>query len=343
MNIVRLLTLSAASVGVAIAAGMMFQPDPDQTTAPELAAETTAPTEPAEAEATLAGGLAGSSSLTGMIGRAGRTAAAPGVDTEPAALDEPVAVLANMTEITPEDPSETAGLTEADMAELLAEASACAIWVVVTPEPAAMLDLSVYAPCDADAPVTISHGPMRLTGTVGPDGLLAMVMPALAPQAEVSVGFADGRSQSDITEVPDFGMFPRVIVQWDGAPVLDLHAYAGGARWGEPGHVTTGGPVSATSGFVSAMGGPGGEQVRVYTYPAGIAPESGLILLEAEVAITEASCGRVLDTTVHLLNDDMPISRREIRVDMPGCDAPGGFVLLPDLLPVSHSATSALN
>jgi hypothetical protein len=227
--------------------------------------------------------------------------------------------------------------------DLLAEADACAAWLVVTPEPAAMLDLSLFAPCNAGETVTISHGPLRLDNAVGPDGRLVMALPALSAVAEVTLTLGDGRAVTDMTDVPDFGMFPRVIVQWDGPQVLDLHAYAGGATWGEPGHVQAGGPVSAVSGFVTALPTRSEAQARIYTFPAGISPQDGLILLEGEVAVTEASCGRRFEARVQLVRDDAPVSRRDIRVDMPACDMPDGFVLLPDLLPESLPGLAALN
>ncbi len=41
--------------------------------------------------------------------------------------------------------------------QLQAELNACAVWLVVTPAANAMLETSVYAPCDAGEQVTLSH------------------------------------------------------------------------------------------------------------------------------------------------------------------------------------------
>lgn len=345
MNLVRLFTLSAASIGLAIAAGTMFQPEPDDGAASAQAMVD----QPAPEAMVVAAGAR--TPLTGSLASLSGPREAADMDRvaeQDAPLPRPLPgdgkddlpILANLTEIEPD--SETS-LSDSEMAELLAEASACAVWVVVTAEPAAMLDLSLYAPCDAGGAVIISHGPMRLSATVGLEGLVAMSLPALSPQAEVSVSFADGRIESDMTDVPDFGMFPRVIVQWDGPAALDLHAYAGGARWGEAGHVQAGGAISAAAGFVSVLSSDDEAQVRIYTFPAGIQPESGLILLEAEVAITADSCGRPLDAQIHLVRDDLPVARHNLRVDMPACDTLGGFVLLPDMIPHTGTEMSAMN
>jgi hypothetical protein len=346
----RLFTIVAGSVGLAIAAGTLFQPDPNGAPDPRVANPAPETTSPGP---TLAGGVP---SLVTVMGRT-----APTPDTAPETAPETAAtsqvpgssqppLVAAVTEFQDEADA-TPGLPVLatgsgpvpDVAELLAEADACAAWLVVTPEPAAMLDLSLFAPCNAGETVTIAHGPLRLDSAVGPDGRVVMALPALSAVAEVTLTLGDGRVVTDRTDVPDFGMFPRVVVQWDGPQVLDLHAYVGGATWGEPGHVQAGGPVSAVSGFVTALPTRSEAQARIYTFPAGVSPQDGLILLEGEVAVTEASCGRTFEARVQLVRDDAPISRRDIRVDMPACDMPDGFVLLPDLLPESLPGLAALN
>lgn len=328
MQPVRLFTIVAGSVGLAIAAGTLFQPDP---AAPSDAETAHAMPEEVPTAPTLAGGVP---SLGGLIGPSAR-----GPDPDDKGT-EPVPMIASVTEIETGRPEP--GLVDGSD-PVLAGTTDCAVQVAVTPEPAAMLQISLVAPCDAGESVTIGHGPLTLAGAFGADGRLSMTVPALAAQAEVTVAFLDGRTATQGASVPDFGMFARVIVQWNGPDILDLHAYAGGAGWGEPGHVTAGGPVSAVTGFVTAIATQAETQTRIYTYPAGTAPQHGLILLEAEMAITTQSCGRPFDVRVRMVRDDDPVSLRDIRIDMPSCDMPEGFVLLPDLLPEDLPVVATLN
>ena len=109
------------------------------------------------------------------------------------------------------------------------------------------------------------------------------------------------------------------------------------------GHARAGGPVSARGGFITALGSDGASQTRVYTYPAGLAPYSAQIAVEAEIAITPASCGRSLQARVHMIRTEAPVGLRGIEVQMPACGTPGGFVLLHDLLPGDPLDFAALN
>jgi len=231
--------------------------------------------------------------------------------------------------------------TETDSASVTGQA--CDPAIRIAAGPAAMLTVQLSAPCDPGKTVTLAHGPISLTEQLGPDGQLTMNLPALAPEAEVTAALADGRRMSATAEVPDFQDFARLVVDWTGPFDLDLHAYVGDAAWGDTGHARAGGPVSARGGFITALGSDGASQTRVYTYPAGLAPYSAQIAVEAEIAITPASCGRSLQARVHMIRTEAPVGLRGIEVQMPACGTPGGFVLLHDLLPGDPLDFAALN
>jgi len=229
-------------------------------------------------------------------------------------------------------------LEEADPA-LRAELDACAIWLVVTPAPGAMLDASVYAPCDAGAAVTLTHAGLTFDTRLGGDGQLMVQIPALTEDAGVALGFADGRLQEDRTLVPDLAMLERVVLQWQSPALLLLHAYEFGAGYGDAGHVHAGAPRAAgvaDQGFVTVLGDPsveGAHLAQVYSYPRGENPRDGRVALEIEAPITDASCGRSLTATSIELHGTTSAQVRQIRLDMPECDGNGGFVVLPGVLP----------
>lgn len=224
-------------------------------------------------------------------------------------------------------------------AELQAELNACAVWLVVTPTEGAILETSVYAPCDRDARVTLSHAGLSFDTVIGSDGQLMAFIPALREEAEVTLSFDDGRAQSDSTLVPDLGTIERVALHWQGPATLSLHAYEFGAQYGQPGHVHAGTPPAAEAtarGHVIALGDAtlaGSRLAQVYSFPRGTSPQQGQVTLEIEVPVTEASCGSALEVDTIEVHGATTAQLRRIQLDMPPCDGNGGYLVLPGILP----------
>ncbi|MCA2011505.1 hypothetical protein LCM17_08430 [Cereibacter sphaeroides] len=249
----------------------------------------------------------------------------PPVATAPLPLDTP-----RSTDLTSDTPLDS---------DLRAELEACAVWLVVTPAPGAMLETSVYAPCDSNAVVHLDHAGLQFDAQLGADGQLLAQIPALTSDAEVTLSFIDGRSQSDRTTVPDLSAMERVVLQWAAPVALELNAYEFGADWGDAGHVSSRQPHQpgiAGQGFLTALGDPaiaGGTQAQVYSYPRGETPQTGRVSLEIEVPVTDASCGKALSANTIELHGDGAAQIRTLRLDMPDCDGAGGYVVLPGVLP----------
>lgn len=223
--------------------------------------------------------------------------------------------------------------------ELQAELAACAVWLVVTPAPGAMLETSVYAPCDGGAPVTLTHAGLSVDLRLAADGQLLAQIPALTDQATVTLRFADGREQSDQTQVPDLGAIERVVLQWQAPAQLQLNAYEFGAHYGDAGHVYAGRPRAAgvdDQGFLTVLGDPTIERAhlaQIYSYPRGESPRTGSVALEIEVPVTDATCGHPLVADTIELHGTASAQVRQIRLDMPDCDGNGGYLVLPGVLP----------
>tara|TARA_R110002073_G_scaffold274570_1_gene438052 strand:+ start:22637 stop:23920 length:1284 start_codon:yes stop_codon:yes gene_type:complete len=224
-------------------------------------------------------------------------------------------------------------------AEMQAELSACAVWLVVTPSVGGMLDASVYAPCDRDAQVQISHAGLTFDTRIGEDGQLVQMVPALAVDATITLTFADGRTQSDTTLVSDLGSLDRVALQWESPATLQLHAYEFGAQYGEPGHIFAGNPLAPGEqgyGFMTVLGDPaipGGRMAQVYSYPSGQSARTGSVSLEIEAPVTDQSCGRPIEAQSIELQANGLAQTRTINLDMPACDGAGGYVVIPGVLP----------
>ncbi|WP_417627793.1 hypothetical protein [Pararhodobacter aggregans] len=223
--------------------------------------------------------------------------------------------------------------------QLQAELAACAVWLVVTPAPGAMLETSVYAPCDRDAVVTLSHAGLSFDTHLSADGQLLAQIPALTEVAQVTIRFADGREQSDETPVADLATVERVALQWQAPAEMRLNAYEFGAGYGDAGHVYDLNPRTAgvtDQGFLTVLGDPGiigSHLAQIYSYPRGETPRSGRVALEIEVPITDATCGRALSADTIELHGTAAAQIRQIRLDMPVCDGQGGFLVLPGVLP----------
>lgn len=236
-------------------------------------------------------------------------------------------------------------MTQADMSTvpldetLEAELNACAVWLVVTPAAGAMLDASVYAPCDRQANVEISHAGLTFDARLGDDGQLLTQIPALAAEGVVEIRFADGRVSTDQTPVTGLADIDRVALQWNAPISVALHAYEFGAQFGEPGHIHAGNPQAPgaqSRGFLTLLGNvdqPGARLAQVYSYPRGTSPRTGQVSLEIEVPVTDASCGQSLQAHAFELYGGAGGQVRAINLEMPACDNAGGYVVLPGVLP----------
>lgn len=357
MNRVRIIALIAATVGVAVAAGTFFQSDPSPRTGVTTGAAGSGaiPAPPAvpiteepralAANPEPATGVLAASLLPGAVATADmNTPAAPAADSNRASMSlvPDTAPLNQLPALAPA-PVLTAEATQAPVLEpddaLLAEIDSCAIWLVVTPAPGALLEASVFAPCDGDARIGIEHAGLGFDTRLGSDGQLMAILPAMQADATVTVRFADGRSADDLTDVPDFDLYDRLAAHWQGPGVIELNAYEFGAGFGGTGHVhmgSPGRPGMPARGFMTTLGDGSLDQPRlaqVYTFPSGISAAAGEIALELEAHISAISCGMPLDVNLTQVIAGHAPETRPVRFDMPECDGQGGFLVLKNLLP----------
>ncbi len=222
----------------------------------------------------------------------------------------------------------------------LAAIEECQIWLVVTPESQAMLDLSLYAPCDGGARVEISHEGLRFSQRLGDDGQLMLALPALAESASVTATLPDGRSAEDRAEIADIALTDRLLLVWQGADALALNAHVGGAAHGEDGHVHPAQPGSAADGaqhgFVTLLGDPALDDAalaQIYTFPARMGADSGHVELAVEAAITAESCGQRISAESRLVRAGQPATPRRLSLTIPACDGFEGFLAIDGLIP----------
>ncbi|ULB11086.1 hypothetical protein ORIO_14395 [Cereibacter azotoformans] len=209
--------------------------------------------------------------------------------------------------------------------------AACLTGLTLAAEPAAMLALTITAPCRADERVVLRHGGLAVTGRLSSAGHLSTHLPALDTQGRVAVLFADGSQAEAAQPIPEAAAVHRFGVQWLGAHGIEVHAFNGPVQHGGPGHVSAVDPgrTSGRGGFLSLLGEaevPLPMLAEIYTFP--IADPRATVQLEAEVRAS--TCGRALLAEV-VESVGGRTSVTELTLDMPACDGVGGHIVLKNL------------
>ncbi len=207
---------------------------------------------------------------------------------------------------------------------------------------AAMVGLTLNAPCHSNARVVIRHSGLAVTAVTSDSGMMTAAIPAMAQAAHFSVVLADGAlAEADIA-VPALAGFDRLAVQWQGDDAFQLHAFEFGADYGDAGHVSAGRPRTpgfakqATGGFLSLLGD---DTVllpmlaEVYTFPSGRSQRQGVVRLSIEAEVSAATCGRDMLGETLEAHAGLPVKIVDLMLAMPGCDTIGDFVVLKNLLP----------
>ena len=220
-------------------------------------------------------------------------------------------------------------------------ANDCPVTLTAEPAAAAMVTLTLDAPCYAEDRVAFHHEGMVFSELTDAEGALTLSVPALAEYAIFVAVFQDGEGASAEAEVSSLAFYDRSVVQWQGETGLELHALEYGANYDDSGHVWAETPrdVSVAArgegGFLTVLGNadlPQARLAQVYSFPLGIARQAGTIDLSVEAQVTEANCGREITAQVIHVSEGAFGSFHDLNVTMPACDAAGDYLLLKNLL-----------
>ncbi|PWE33534.1 hypothetical protein DDZ14_04915 [Maritimibacter sp. 55A14] len=207
--------------------------------------------------------------------------------------------------------------------------------------PGAMVSLSLDAPCQARQRVTIRHGGLEFDTRTSAYGGLSLMVPALERQAAYSVYFGDGQSASATVTVPDGDDVDRVVLQWQGAVDLDLHALEFGAAEGSNGHVRPGAgrsPLHALrvgGGFLTELGDPGLDRPRlaeIYSLPHGTRTPEGAVRLMVAARSSAQSCGEPVEALTLRRTSGTVTERLAVSFRMPPCGEATQTLLLKNAL-----------
>ena len=351
MNLFRSTAAVIATLGVALAAGNLFQPG----SAPESASDHPFENDSASLAVPFSDAADTDFALPlpaaddKMVATVTEVPAPITLSARPGNSLAEMRRLARLTRQLPEPPqwlravgsaAEVATAAHATQPDPLAANAACEIWLVITTAPQAMLDLSLYAPCDGGARVEIHHDALHFSQTLTDDGQMMLALPALAAEARVTVTLPDGRRVADATDVPEIALTDRLLLGWQGGNALSLSAHVGGAVHGDDGHIHPAQPGSAGNGvqhgFLTLLGDPALDDAalaQIFTFPAGLGADSGHVDLAVEAAISPESCGQRISAETHLVRGGHVASPRRLTLTMPECDGFEGFLVIDGLIP----------
>lgn len=207
----------------------------------------------------------------------------------------------------------------------------CPLMAQAIVQPAALLSVTLEAPCHAGERVVLRHSGLAVTAQISAKGFAQVTLPALTVNAEVEALLATGARLRAQAMVPEVANLRRFAVQWQASDAFQLHAFAPGAGYGDPGHYSaafTGRPGQGPSVLLlgdSTTALP--LLAEVFTFDR---EESAEIVLES--AVTEATCGRDLLAET-ILAEQGQVTVAELTLAMPECDALGDIVVLRNLAP----------
>jgi len=205
---------------------------------------------------------------------------------------------------------------------------------------AAMVEITLSAPCYADTAFTVHHQGMMFSSQTDSTGAAALVIPALAEVAVTIAAFENGEGAVATSVVPDFADYDRAVLQWEGNSALMLSAYEDGANFGEQGHITATNPgnlerlQAAEGGFLMRLGEPvAGKTMmaEVYSFPSTMAGGSTDVILVAEVGITAGNCGKDINAQSLQVAPNGSTTALDLTMTMPDCDAVGDFLILQNM------------
>lgn len=217
----------------------------------------------------------------------------------------------------------------------------CEIAAQATAVAAAMVDLSMQAPCFPNERITVHHNGMIFTETTNASGNLDLTLPALSKESVFIMAFPNGEGAVAQAVVEELDNFDRVVLQWKGNTGFQIHAREFGADYGSDGHIWDGKPgdlaaaVTGFSGMLTRHGDMNAAEpllAEVYTYPKTASLKTGNIALSVETEVTEANCGLEVEAQSLEIQPDGQIKTQNLTLPVPACDATGSFLVLNNLL-----------
>ncbi|MEM9437435.1 MAG: hypothetical protein AAGA15_10375 [Pseudomonadota bacterium] len=226
--------------------------------------------------------------------------------------------------------------------EALAEEVSCEPSMTARVLDAALVELTVAAPCADQMDFTMHHEGMMFSGRTSPAGEATIIAPALSTSAVYIAAFEQGLGAVAEAEVPALAQYDRVVLQWSGEGGFEIHAMEYGANYGEPGHVWQDAPRTASiaatgaGGFLITLGDGRVDAPRfaqVYTFPSSTAPKPAKVALSVEAEVTPSNCATDVEAqTLERHASGGSVKIVDLTLAVPECEAVGDFLVLKNIL-----------
>lgn len=208
-------------------------------------------------------------------------------------------------------------------------AEACPIDLALDEGMGGMISVDLMAPCHKGERVVLRHAGLAVTFRLDDKGTLAQDLPALLPDAQIEIGFADGNTVEGNLRVDEAATLRRFGVQWQGAEAFVVHGFENGADFGQPGHVSPAQPGGIGGGVLAVLGDATVDLpllAQIYTYPLAGTPVEVLV----EAAVTPQTCGQdLLGEVIAVEAGEVAVT--ELTLAMPECSGVGDFLVLKNL------------
>jgi hypothetical protein len=238
------------------------------------------------------------------------------------------------------DPVPVAPLADPEPDMALAEPE-CGVALGAVALPAALVELTLSAPCAPSAQAHIHHQGMVFTVATDAAGEAQLTVPALAEAAVFMVDIGPDGGAVAVVTVPDMTDYDRAVLQWQGSVGPEIHALEFGAAHGEAGHVWHGAPRAADmalageGGFLMRLGDGAGlnpQMAEVYTFPSAGTRTSGQVVFSVETPVTDETCGRDLAAQTIQVSPGAEPFAFDLTLAVPDCDFTGEILVLRDMI-----------
>ena len=206
--------------------------------------------------------------------------------------------------------------------------------------PAAIVELTIAAPCFDDASFVVMHEALKFSAVTDGDGNAVVTVPALVTKASFSVSFENVLQASTEIFVPELRQYDRAVLQCASVDNMRLHALEGGAQIGDAGHVWSASIHTAEDtraglhGFVLYLGETEADilyQAEVYTFPAGLMNRDGGVDLLVGIGVREENCAREVEAKTIQTNAGQDLVQSDIIFKMSECDQVGEVLFLNNM------------
>ncbi|MDG2407045.1 MAG: hypothetical protein P8M25_19545 [Paracoccaceae bacterium] len=225
----------------------------------------------------------------------------------------------------------------------------CNISLHAEVQPRAMVALTLTGSCLPNETIVLHHSGLMFSLKTDSKGIAKVIVPALVKKAIFIAIYENGDGALTMIDVPDMVRYQRIVLQWQGAKGVQLHAYKDGAGYGSEGHLWSQtevfDPNNEDEGreFLTLLGNDklsDGFHAEIASFPVQNLGNVKAFSLSVEMEITVENCGRTIAGELLMpladTKSDIQMSRnsnsRGLTLYVPECDMVGDFIVMKNVI-----------